>query len=309
MCLVRIEQSVAVKLEQGIYTLYLASKNTTHDDQFEIKRNALVKTLLKSHKDWQILFNQHRYSGLSFWLEILRKVYDLEKLQLKLTGSMIYDDKSVQQLIERVLNRLKKIFKSSGFLEQLTAHHEKQNKTFDRLKERYIKLTQMHVDPDHEYFYLMIHPDCGDQVDILTLMKAFSSLEKKLKQQRVVTSSVAAYFYHIEHDRKQQRYGIHLYFILNRHLRLPRLNYLDVICELWQDQTLGMGVIQPDQAEFSYPCFESFDPTEVEGYQLCKDPLDYLEYLCANYYLTDSFSNRLSVLPSKQADFGLQLLS
>ncbi|PVZ86919.1 hypothetical protein C9426_14260 [Serratia sp. S1B] len=309
MCLVRIEQGVAVQLEREIHTLYLASKHTTQVDQFEIKRNELAKSLLNSHKDWQILFSQHRYSDLSFWLEILRKVYHLEKLKLNLPDRIIHDAKSVQPLIEHVLNRLKQVFKSSGFLEQLTAHHEKQNKVFHRLKERYIKLTQMNVDPDHEYFYLTIHPDCVDQMDILSLMKAFSSLEKNLKQQRVVTSGVAAYFYHIEYDRKQQRYGIHLYFILNRHLRLERSNYLEVICGLWQDRTLGMGMVQPDQAEFAYPCFESFDPTDVEGYQLCKDPLDYLEYLSVNYYLTDAFSNRLSVLPGKQADFGLQLLS
>ena len=158
-----IEHLTAPRLEadvQGFFTkVRFASSDPeiSHEEQEKNLKEQWVTVFIDYFKDWNNLMYSHRDAEFSFWIAQFRRAYlfVLQQAHLNMHYFVPNPQHTEKWLIDRILGKLKELFKTTGFYEILNQGNEKYEKRVDQLRERYSEVSKFSVDAPDLRFYLM----------------------------------------------------------------------------------------------------------------------------------------------------------
>ena len=146
-------------------------------------------------------------------------------------------------LIERILRKLKELFKTTGFHEVFNQCNEKYEKRVDQLRERYSEVSKFSVDAPDLRFYLSYPAGTELLQSVDQVIQSFRAFEKKLKSQPWFHAQVIFSYYHLIRDSIRNCYVVRYYLTFQKVFYSSDIDYSALLLQLWQDATYGLGVL------------------------------------------------------------------
>ena len=244
-----IEHQTAPRLEQDIHSFFVQVRNTSPDPKFdkaEYSKDVMdqsAKVLLAYFLEWNFLMFSLRDLDCSFWIMQFKKAY-FSTLQEEKLGKYYFrptDVHTEQWMVQSILHKLKSLFDTTGFIEDLRLQNEKQDKQITRLEDAYIQIGKTSVEAPDLRFYLS-YPEGTELLQTVDqVIRSFQAFEKKLKYQPWFQAQVIFSYYHLIRDSYRNCYVIRFFLTFQKALYSTHIDYSGLLLRLWQEATYDIG--------------------------------------------------------------------
>lgn len=250
-----IEHSIAPRLEHDVYQFYFdvrCNKPRSEQSYEEYEKELMqkwVKYFSEYFKDWNFMLTYCQEFEFSFWINCFNNVYISTKMEIN--KELIFlepvEPNEIKKLIQNSLNKLKQLFKTTGFIEDLQQKNCKYEKRIAKIQKDYSEVSKLSVDAPDLKFYL-VYKDGFDVIkDIQNVVKEFRVFLKLLKSQRWYQSQVIFTFYQVVKVSKQKHYAIRFYLTIHKSFYSQEIDYLQSLNQLWERATTYLGVIHANE--------------------------------------------------------------
>ena len=244
-----IEHQTAPRLEQDIHGFFAQIRNISPDPKFdkaEYSREVMdqsAKILLAYFLEWNFLMFSLRDSDCSFWIMQFKKAY-FATLQEEKLGKYYFRPNGVhteQWMIQLILYKLKSLFNTTGFIEELRLQNDAQDKQISRLEDAYLQMGKTSIEAPDLRFYLSYPAGTELLQTIDQVVRSFQAFEKKLKYQPWFQAQVIFSYYHLIRDSYRNCYVIRFFLTFQKALYSTHIDYSGLLLRLWQEATYDIG--------------------------------------------------------------------
>lgn len=250
-----IEHSIAPRLEHDVYQFYFdvrCNKPRSEQSYEEYEKELMqkwVKYFSEYFKDWNFMLTYCQEFEFSFWINCFNNAYISTKMEIN--KELIFlepvEPNEIKKLIQNTLNKLKQLFKTTGFIEDLQQKNCKYEKRIAKIQKDYSEVSKLSVDAPDLKFYL-VYKDGFDVIkDIQNVVKEFRVFLTLLKSQRWYQSKVIFTFYQVVKVSKQKHYAIRFYLTIHKSFYSQEIDYLQLLNQLWERATTYLGVIHANE--------------------------------------------------------------
>lgn len=304
-----IEHLIAPRLEKDVHDYFTqvrfgASvpriKNLDHSKN---QQQEWLEVFFDYFADWNFLIYSQREYELSFWIHIFRDAYFYVLSQLNPNLRYFLPDMThtPKWMIEQILEKLKILFKTTGFNEYLNHYNDQYVKRINHIRESYIQVSKFSVDAPDLKFYLSFLPETERLYSINWVIRAFRAFEKKLKNQTWFSGHVIFTYYHLIRDSYRNCYVIRFYLTFQKVFYSTYTNYSALIQQLWQEVTEGFGtLLSVDDEKSNQPFGNPFglDSDQVLLFSEPQNPLDDLDHLPEVATGISENMNKICIVPT-----------
>lgn len=250
-----IEHSIAPRLEHDVYQFYFDvrfNKPQSEQSYEEYEKESMEKWVTcfsKYFKDWNFMLTYCQEFEFSFWIDCFKKAYISSKMEIYKELSLLesVESNEIRKLIQSILRKLKQLFKTTGFIEDLQQKNCKYEKRIAKIQKDYSEMSKLSVDAPDLKFYLRYREGFDVHRDIQKVVEEFRCFLKLLKDERWYQSQVIFTFYQVMNVSKQKHYAIRFYLTIHKSFYSEQINYLQLINQLWGNATTYLGVVYVDE--------------------------------------------------------------
>lgn len=249
MSKLKLEFDTAPRLEHDIAGYYKKMKfdRVSEGGNYEDHQSSLDKDFKQNLKayfnDWLLLMVAGRKYRFSFWIDIFHRAYISVLQEESATFFEIDSSRSHSYYINKMLNKLKKLFTSTSFSELLNKHNQQHSKRIEKIRASYCSVSEMYPNAVDLKFELSLNAMENLLFYIADINHLFSNFKRQLQQQDWYKTQVIYIFYQIMRDDQRQRYVIRFFLTFNTMLFTNTAIYCNELEKLWNMATNGMGVI------------------------------------------------------------------
>lgn len=307
MDITHIEHQAAPRLEMDVQRFFKQIRYSSPEpgvDYDEYQKKLMIqasKVFLEYFRDWNFLMFSHREAEVSFWIAKFRDVYFSVLQQVSLGSYFFVPDAhhSEQWLINHILLKLSQWFKTTGFNEDLNQSNEQHEKRIDQIRERYAEVSKLSVDAPDLRFYLSYPMGTEQLQSVDQVVRSFFLFEKKLKSQPWFRGQVIFSYYHLIRDSIRNCYVIRFFLTFQKAIYNADVDYSTLIGQLWQDATIGLGILlevsdEASQKPLSNPFGIGRD--EIMEYPEPRNPLEDLGDLPNTVSSVEEKMNKICVV-------------
>lgn len=283
-----IEHQTAPRLEKDVHDFFTqvrygasGPKKSDVENEKNLKQEWL-QIFSDYFGDWNFLMYSHRDAELGFWITLFRNAYFCVLSQVNPCVYYFVPDTTYSKkwMIEQILEKLKTLFWTTGFIEFLHQCNEQYEKHINQIRDSYIGVSKISVDAPDIKFYLSFPSGTEKLQSINWVIRSFRKFEKNLKCQPWFRGQVIFTYYHLIRDSYRNCYVIRFYLIFQKVFYSINTNYSALIQRLWQEATDGLGMLLIiDEERAKQPAANPFGlgRDDVLAFPEPKDPLDDLD--------------------------------
>ncbi|WP_335951594.1 hypothetical protein [Acinetobacter beijerinckii] len=302
-----VEHQTAPRLEKDVHDFFtqarfgVSNPKISDDKNVKNQKQEWSQVFLDYFDEWNFLMFSHRDSEFSFWITQFRSAYFsvLSRIDPHQHYFVPNTTHTAKWLIEQILEKLKALFKTTGFTENLHQCNDQYEKHIRQLQDTYTAITKISVNAPDLKFYLSYLSGTEQLQAIDQVIQSFRAFEKKLKCQPWFRSQVILTYYHLIRDSYKNCYVIRFYLTFQNVFYSTDTNYSALIQRLWLDATNQLGTLLIVDEEMSkQPLGNPFclGRDEIMEFPEPKDPLDDLAELPESVTCVTEKMNKICIM-------------